>query len=102
MFKYNLITGPLFAAGLFNGFNKRAEPDFQHDPRAHYKLMGITVGMTTIGAIDTYFKEHQPLMKSRLSSHIIAGGLGGGLLISGTAYCMGLLLTKIPSKKAFE
>jgi hypothetical protein len=102
MFKFNLITGPLFAAGLFNGFNKRAEPDFQHDPRAHYKLMGITVGMTTIGAINTYFKEQQPLMKSRLSSHIIAGGIVGGFLVSGTAYCMGLLLTKIPSKKAFE
>jgi hypothetical protein len=101
MFQLNLLTGPLFTAGLLNGLNARAHPNFQPDPRAHYKLMGISVGMGTFIGLDKYFREHYPNTKSRFSAHIL-GGFGAGLLLSGTAYCMGLMLTKIPSKNTFD
>ncbi len=101
MFQTNLLTGPLFLAGVFNGMNRRAEPNFQHDSRAHYKLMGTTVGFGSLMGIQSYFQEHHPSMKSRFSAHLVGGGIAG-FLASGTAYCMGLMLTKIPSKKAFE
>lgn len=102
MFNFSLLTGPLFFAGVLNGLNKRAEPNFQHDPRAHYKIMGIGMGLTTAHAVSQYFKEHHPNMKSSFSSHVVSGGLVGGALAVGSVYCMGLMLTKVPSKKAFE
>ena len=102
MFNFNLFTGPLFFAGLFNGMNKRAEPNFQHDPRAHYKIMGIGMGLATASSINQYFKENHPTVRSSFRSHVVGGGLVGGALATGSAYCLGLLLTKVPSKKAFE
>ena len=101
MFKMNLLTGPLFLAGFLNGLNKRADPNFQHDSRAHYKLMGTTLVFGSLMGIQSYFQENHPTVKSRFSAHLVGGGVAG-FLVSGTAYCMGLMLTKIPSKKAFE
>jgi hypothetical protein len=101
MFKMNLITGPLFLAGFMNGLNARSKPEFQPDPRAHYKLIGTSVLFSSILGIQEYFKETPPLHKSRLSAHII-GGSGAGILVSGMAYCTGLMLTKIPSKTRYE
>ena len=101
MFNMSLFTGPLFLAGVFNGLNRRAEPNFQHDPRAHYKLMGITIGFGSVLGIQSYFKENHSTVKSRFSAHLVGGGMAG-FMTSGAAYCMGLMLTKIPSKKAFE
>jgi hypothetical protein len=101
MFKMNLITGPLFVAGFMNGLNARAKPEFQPDPRAHYKIMGTSIAFTTLLGVQQYFKENHPVQKSRLSAHMI-GGAGAGVLISGMAYCTGLMLTKIPSKTSYE
>jgi hypothetical protein len=101
MFNFNLITGPLFTAGLLNGLNERAEPNFQPDPRAHYKIMGMAVGAATLMGLNNYFQEHHSHIKSRFSAHVV-GGAGAGLIASGRAYCIGLMLTKIPSKTVFE
>jgi len=97
MFKMNLITGPLFIAGFMNGMNARAKPDFQPDPRAHYKLMGTSILFSSLLGVQEYFKENPTGLKSRLPAHVI-GGSGAGILVSGMAYCTGLMLTKIPSK----
>ena len=102
MFNFNLLTGPLFTAGVLHGLNKRAEKNFQPDSLAHYKLMGIGVGLTAMKSIDNYFHDNPLATKSSLKSHLVGGGFFGGILITGTAYCMGLLLTKIPSKSAYD
>jgi hypothetical protein len=101
MFRMNFITGPLFIAGFMNGLNARTKPEFQPDPRAHYKLMANAIGFSTALGIAQHYKENPPLMKSRLSAHMI-GGAGAGVFVSGMAYCTGLLLTKIPSKTSYE
>ena len=101
MFNFSLISGPLFFAGVFNGINKRAEPDFIVDPRAHYKLMGMTTCLSTMYALNNYFKDNPLTTKPRFSAHLTGGSIGG-FLLSGTAYCMGLMLTKIPSKRAMD
>lgn len=102
MFNFSLLTGPLFTAGVLHGLNKRAEKNFQPDAWAHYKLMGIGVGVSAMKSIDHYFRENPSPIKSSLKSHFVGGGLVGGVLITGTTYCMGLLLTKIPSKSAYD
>jgi hypothetical protein len=101
MFNFNLITGSLFTAGVMNGFNARGKSGFKSDPYAHYKLMGTAFCMGSLVSLGDYIKEHYPNTKSRFSSHMIGGGLGG-VYAAGTAYCMGLMLTKIPSKTEFD
>ena len=100
--RLNLVTGPLFFAGVFQGMNKRRESSFQPDPRAHYKLAGLTTVFTTMSSLNEYFKQHHPALKSSFASHLVGGGFGAGILLSGSAYCMGLLLTKVPSKPFLE
>lgn len=102
MFNFNLLTGPLFTAGVLHGVNKRAEKTFQPDIWAHYKLMGIGIGMSAMKSIENYYQDNPLQTKSSLKSHLVGGGLIGGILVTGTAYCMGLLLTKIPSKSTYD
>lgn len=97
---FNLITVPLFTAGILTGLNKRIDFDFPQDPRAHYKLMSMAAGLGAVRGLADYMKEHPSTVKPRFASHFIGGGVGG-FLASGTAYCMGLMLTKIPSKTRF-
>lgn len=101
MFNFNLLTGPCFTAGILQGFNKRSSASFQPDPNAHYKIMGIGMGITAVASLNSYHKE-RPLVKSSLAAHLVGGGLIGGTLLTGGAYCLGLLLTKIPSKTEFD
>lgn len=94
---FNLITVPLFTAGILTGLNKRLDFDFSPDPRAHYKLMSMAAGLGAVKGLASYMEGHSSTVKPRFSSSMLGGGVGG-LLASGTAYCMGLMLTKIPSK----
>lgn len=94
----NLITGPSFVAGLLNGYNRRQSSNYKHDPYAHYKLLSLTSGLAFARVLgDSVTHVAKPISPS-----ILFTGVVGGLLVSGTSYCMGSMLTRIPSKDMFE
>lgn len=95
--KASFITGPAFLAGVFRGIEKRQAPDFQTDSLAPYKIMGISTGFITLKALNEYIEKTKPKYIPTLGPSLI-GGFGAGLIVSGTVYCLGLLLTKIPPK----
>jgi hypothetical protein len=101
MSTFNLLTFPIFTAGLLHGLNQRQSPSFQPDPKAQYKIIGIGMGLSVMKALDIYFKE-RPIVKSSFAAHFVGGGLIGGGFIIGATYCLGLHLTKIPSKTVFD
>lgn len=101
MSTFNLLTFPMFSAGVLHGLNLRQSPSFQPDPKAQYKIMGIGMGLSMLHSINMYFKERPPV-KSSLATHFVAGGIVGGGFIIGATYCLGLHLTKIPSKTILD
>lgn len=93
--------GSIFTAGLLQGLKQRESPSFQPDPKAQYKILGIGMGFSVVHSISNYFTERPPA-KASFGSHFVSGGLLGGGLMVGAAYCLGLHLTKIPSKRFLE
>lgn len=89
----SIITGPSFIAGLLQGLNKRSAPEFKPDPWASYKVLSLTSSLAFLKILGSYEAPTKSSMRQ-----LAASGLVGAPLITGTAYCMGLLLTKIPSK----
>lgn len=99
MIGLNIITGPAFFGGLLYGLNKRSLADYKEDKYAHYKLLSLTSGL---GVMKIVGDGNLPNMKHPDVLQLFRTGLIGGPLISGTMFCMGMMLTKIPSKKLME
>lgn len=87
----NLVTGPSFLGGLLYGINKRVSPEYKPDPYAHYKLLSLTSG---IGFLKVISAAEVP---KSTTAQLVRSGIIGGILISGTTFCMGIMMTKIPS-----
>jgi hypothetical protein len=92
MFGTNLITGPSLIGGILYGVNRRNQADYKHDVYAHYKLMSLT---SFLGFLNIVAKSDFPVSKSS-PGQIILSGLLGGVLMSGTTFCMGTMMTRIP------
>lgn len=93
MFAMNLVTGPSFFGGLLYGLNNRMKPEYKADPYAHYKLLSLT---TTMG----YLYATYPIVKDtplKMTPGLVFIRLGASMFVSGTTFCMGTMLTKIPS-----
>lgn len=90
MFAMNLVTGPSFLGGLLYGINKRVSPEYKPDPYAHYKLLSLTSG---IGFLKVIATEEAP---KSTPVQLVRSGIIGGILMSGTIFCMGMMMTKIP------
>lgn len=86
----NLVTGPSFLGGLLYGINKRVSPEYKPDLYAHYKLLSLTSG---IGFLKVISAAEVP---KSTTSQLIHSGIIGGILVSGTTFCMGIMMTKIP------
>lgn len=88
----NIVTGPSFFGGLLYGVNQRMTSEYKQDPYAHYKLLSLTSAMgflKIVGGGNIPEKIH-PL------PHLFGVGLIGSILTSGTMFCMGMMMTKIP------
>jgi hypothetical protein len=92
MFGMNLVTGPSFLGGILYGINNRSRPDAKYDPYAHYKLMSLT---SALGFLKIISNSNFPISNSR-PGQILISGILGGVLLSGTTFCMGTMLAKIP------
>jgi hypothetical protein len=93
MVGFTVITIPPLIAGLLEGVNRRSLPDFQPDKWAPYKLMSLTSGIhfAQILAKETIISKSTP-------QQVILASLVGPPFIAGMMYCMGIQMTKIPSK----
>ncbi len=83
---------PSFVGGVLHGLNTP-----KHDPWAHYKVLSLTTGYTAfhaLGRIPSTYKF----------THASAVGYGtlAGILVSGSTFCMGMLLTRIPTPSALS
>ena len=86
------MTGPAFASGLLYGINKRFAPEYKQDNYAHYKLLSLT---SILGLVRIVGTNHTPLAKTH-TAELFRHGVLGGVFMSGTMFCMGIMMTKIP------
>lgn len=93
MFGFTVITIPPLLAGLLEGVNRRSLPEFQPDTWAPYKLMSLTAGIHSARILASAELGQKPAIKQLILPAII-----GPPIIAGMMYCMGIQMTKIPSK----